>query len=44
MQSYAHLHETLREIAALDDEARIAHLRQDRWIDYPRALEALDAL
>lgn len=29
---------------ALDAAARIAQLREDRWIDYPRAIEALDAL
>mgnify|MGYP000070301020 CR=1 FL=1 len=41
MQQYSDLHEGLHEIINQDAAARIAHLHIDRWIDYPRALEAL---
>lgn len=34
---YKHLLESTRPIAAGENSARIAHLRIDRWIDYPRA-------
>ncbi len=44
MTTYAHLHEALHPVMALDAPARIAQLRADRWIDYPRAIEALEAL
>ena len=41
---YTHLHEALHPILAQDTAARLAQLRQDRWIDYPRAVEALEVL
>ena len=34
---YKHLLESTRPIAAGENSVRIAHLRIDRWIDYPRA-------
>ena len=34
----------MRPIAAQDSDARIAHLRLDRWIDYPRAAHVLKIL
>lgn len=39
-----HLHPTTRELACLDDDKRILALQRDRWIDYPRATEALQRL
>jgi Bacterial TniB protein len=39
-----HLLPTAREMLLLDDEQRIRALRVDRWIDYPRASEALGRL
>ncbi len=44
MPAFPHLNDSLRDLMALDGAARIAHLRRDRWIDYPRALEALAEL
>jgi hypothetical protein len=44
MGDMKHLAENTRIVAQLDAKERIAHLRADRWIDYPRALEALDLL
>ena len=41
---YPHLHEGLREVIGLEGASRIEHLRKDRWIDYPRAIEALAEL
>ncbi len=43
-QALGHLHPAARAEAALDDEARIRHLHRDRWIDYPRAAQALQQL
>ena len=40
----AHLHPTARALAQLDDEQRIRSLQRERWIDYPRASEALARL
>ena len=40
----AHLHPTVRELAQLGNEQRIRLLQRDRWIDYPRATEALRRL
>src|SRR3712207_1066312 len=40
----AHLHPATRELARLNDEQRIRALQRDRWIDYPRATEALRRL
>lgn len=36
-----HLHPTVRELAMLGDTERIGLLQRERWIDYPRATEAL---
>ena len=40
----AHLHPATRDLALLGDEQRIRILQRDRWIDYPRATEALRRL
>ena len=40
----SHLAPLMREQAQLDDDARIQALLRDRWIDYPRATEALQRL
>ena len=40
----AHLHPTVRELALLGNEQRLRLLQRDRWIDYPRAAEALRRL
>lgn len=40
-QSLSHLAEATRVEALLDPRARIRSLQRDRWIDYPRAGEAL---
>lgn len=44
MPSVEHLHESVRQIAQQSVEQRIAHLRQDRWVDYPIATSALGRL
>ncbi|MFC7331350.1 TniB family NTP-binding protein [Marinactinospora rubrisoli] len=40
----AHLHPAAREIARLPDDQRLAYVRSDRWIGYPRAAAALERL
>ena len=40
----AHLHAGARALARLPDAERIARIRADRWIGYPRAVEALARL
>ena len=40
----AHLHSSARALALLGNEQRIRMLQRDRWIDYPRATEALRRL
>lgn len=40
----AHLHPAARELAGLGNEQRVRALQRDRWIDYPRATEALQRL
>ena len=40
----SHLAASVQEQAQLDDDARIRALLRDRWIDYPRATEALQRL
>ncbi len=37
----AHLHPSVRALADLDNEQRLRIMQRDRWIDYPRATEAL---
>jgi hypothetical protein len=44
MGDLKHLLESIRLIAAYDEKERITHLRQDRWIDYPRAARVLQLL
>lgn len=44
MNDLRHLLESVRPIAEGTRDERIAHLRTDRWIDYPRAAEALKRL
>lgn len=44
MGDFKHLLESMRPIAAQDSDARITHLRLDRWIDYPRAAHVLKIL
>ena len=44
MAALAHLNAEARAITEFDDDRRIAHLAEDRWIDYPRAREALQEL
>ena len=39
MSQSTHLHDTIRDIAQQSAEDRIAHLRKDRWVDYPIANE-----
>ena len=41
---YSHLTPAARELLQLDDAHRILALRADRWIDYPRAVDALARL
>ena len=41
---FAHLHPDVRAMIALDDAKRIEALQHERWIDYPRATEALQRL
>jgi len=38
---YPHLHESVRIHASESNEARIRHIRSERWITYPRAETAL---
>lgn len=44
MTMLAHLTPETRALAQHDDARRIAYLAEDRWIDYPRAREALQEL
>ena len=39
-----HLNIATRTQAQLDDKARIELIKRDRWIDYPRATEAMNRL
>ena len=39
-----HLHPSARAVASLDDNQRVHLLHRDRWIDYPRATEAMQRL
>lgn len=40
----SHLHPQARALAQLDEDQRIRSLQRERWIDYPRASEALAQL
>lgn len=44
MSDYPHLDPALRSLADLSAPERIERIRADRWIDYPRAREALARL
>jgi Bacterial TniB protein len=44
MSELSHLLESIRPIVQAPDKERIAFLRVDRWIDYPRAAAALHTL
>lgn len=44
MTTAEHLHPAARPLLGLPDEERIRALQIDRWIDYPRATEALQRL
>ena len=41
---FSHLSDVTRTKAQLDDNARIELIKRDRWIDYPRALQAMSRL
>jgi len=41
---FPHLHPSQQEIAHLSNEERIAWIRQERWIQYPRAKRILERL
>lgn len=41
---FSHLGAASRPQAQLDDKARIELIKRDRWIDYPRALQAMSRL
>lgn len=41
---FSHLGAAGRTQAQLDDKARIELIKRDRWIDYPRALQAMSRL
>jgi hypothetical protein len=41
---FTHLHPSQQEIAQLSNEERVAWIRQERWIQYPRAKRILDRL
>ncbi|MGW3661064.1 TniB family NTP-binding protein [Streptomyces sp. NPDC005151] len=40
----SHLHPAAQQIARLPDAERLRYVRADRWIGYPRAIEALERL
>jgi hypothetical protein len=42
--SLAHLHASVQTDALLEAPDRVRQLRRDRWIDYPRASQALQKL
>lgn len=44
MITYPHLDPAVQAHADLPERERIEHIRVDRWIDYPRARQALDKL
>lgn len=39
-----HLHPSAQTVARLPDSERLQRIRADRWIGYPRALDAIDRL
>ena len=44
MTACSHLDTAVQAHAGMPDRERIEHMRVDRWIDYPRARQALDKL
>lgn len=44
MTVYLHLDHAVQAHATMPDRERIEHMRVDRWIDYPRARQALEKL
>ena len=44
MAELRHLHESVRPVALLPAEKRITHLRQDRWVDHPITVQAIQRL
>lgn len=44
IQDLDHLHEHSRAVALLSAEERIAWIRRERWIEYPRGVRALDRI
>jgi hypothetical protein len=40
----SHLHPAVQQVARLPAEERLRHIRADRWIGYPRAVDALARL
>ena len=44
MTAYAHLDPAVRAHVDLPERERIEHIRVDRWVNYPRARQALDKL
>ncbi|MFW5420954.1 TniB family NTP-binding protein [Nocardiopsis sp. CNT-189] len=40
----SHLHSAAQQIVRLPDTERLRYVRSDRWIGYPRAIEALERL
>ena len=44
MDTLHHLNAAARPEASLDDATRMINLRRDRWIDDPRAVQALEKL
>lgn len=44
MTACSHLDPAVQAHAGMPDRERIEHMRVDRWIDYPRARQALDKL
>jgi type II secretory pathway predicted ATPase ExeA len=44
LRDLAHLHPAARLVAALPDPERVQRIRADRWIGYPRAVDALQRL
>lgn len=44
MTACSHLDPAVQAHASMPDRERIEHMRVDRWIDYPRARQALDKL
>lgn len=44
MAALGHLHESVRPVVDLPADRRITHLQNDRWVDHPIAVQALQRL